>query len=140
MYRETVYYPWRNGVFVSNRKFSAHGRTYRVDAMTRPARAYGSARARWAVAGQTVAVETALGAVVALAAPTVLTVLVVAGYLVLVALTLWAGAALAPAPRQLWVHCQGVPTMIFTSTDELEFGKVCRALLKAIESNLDLAA
>jgi hypothetical protein len=140
MYRETVYYPWRNGVFVSNRKFSAHGRTYRVDGMTRPARAYGSARARWAVAGQTVAVETALGAVVALAAPTVLAGLVVAGYLVLVALTLWVGAAIQPAPRQLWVHYQGVPTMIFTATDELEFGKVCRALLKAIESNLDLAA
>jgi len=137
---EVVFYPWRNGVFVSNVEFCAHGKTYRVGEMTRPVRARGSARAARVVAGQTIVVETVLSAFVAAAAPSVVAALVVVGYLVVVALTLWITITRWPAPRQLWVAYRGTWTMIYTSTDETEFGKVSRALVKAIESNQGLAA
>ena len=38
---------------------------------------------------------------------------------------------------QLWAYYQGRPTLLWASTDETEFGQVSRALLRAVEADLE---
>jgi hypothetical protein len=45
-----------------------------------------------------------------------------------------------PRTWQLWAHHLGVPTLLWVSTNETEFGQVRRALQRAIEANRDRRA
>jgi hypothetical protein len=52
----------------------------------------------------------------------------------------WIGVRRWPTPLLLVGDHRGVPTVLYSSTDAGEFHRVCRAVLRAVEFNEELAA
>ena len=77
--------------------------------------------------------ETAmLSPLVSLASRAVL-VPIVAMALLAALLLAWTATKLWPARHELWGRYDGQPVMLFSTTDEVRFGQVARALRRAIE-------
>jgi Family of unknown function (DUF6232) len=129
-----VFYPHYRGVLVTDRWFYAHGRRYAVQDLAQLGRRSGSVHvARWFTC-QILAAETALAAVIVVAAgPSLLAVLSIAVYAVMASVSLWFSFRRWPTPLTLWADHRGMAVLLYASTDHAEFAKVYRALRRATE-------
>jgi hypothetical protein len=55
------------------------------------------------------------------------------GYFLGAGIVLWISLRRWPTPLNLWATYRGIPTVVYTSTDRIEFQKVYRALRRAAE-------
>ena len=134
-YAPTVFYPRHRGVSVTDVWFFAHGRRYAVEVLGAIGWRSGPAPAARVVAVTAIAAVTALAALVALwtGTPTPALLLGAGPYLVLAGSGLWYSFHRWPRSLALGAIHRGVPTVLYTSTDRLEFHKVYRALIRAQE-------
>ena len=134
-----VYYPPRAGVLVTDRWFFTQGRRYYLDDLDELSTRRGSMPVGRRAALEIIAIEAILaivivGAVVLVAGPSQIALVVVLAQ-VMMAATLGGLACLRwRSPMQLWALHRGTPTMLFSTRDETEFGKLCRAAMRAIDS------
>ena len=134
-----VYYPPRAGVLVTDRWFFTQGRRYDLDDLDELSMRRGSMPVGRRAALEIIAIEAILalvivGAIVLVAGPSQIALVVILAQ-VMMAATLGGLACLRwRAPMQLWARHRGVPTMLFSTRDETEFGKLCRAAKRAIDS------
>jgi len=133
-----VYYPPRAGVLVTDRWFFTQGRRYDLDDLDELHTRRGSMPVGRRAALEIIAIEAILaivivGAVVLVAGPSQIALVVVLAQ-VMMAATLGGLACLRwRSPMQLWALHRGTPTMLFSTRDETEFGKLCRAAKRAID-------
>ena len=130
---------WR-GVRVTDATFSVGDRAYDITELRRLREQPGRPQpARQRVLG--LAVAQAAVVVIALVGLTRLdgatTVLYVGGAMQAVATTVLVGLALMrwPTPIELWAVYHGEPTMLYRAADRYEFGKVERAVQRAMLSH-----
>jgi Family of unknown function (DUF6232) len=134
-----VYYPPRAGVLVTDRWFFTNGRRYNIDDLDEMSTRRGLMPVGRRAALEIIAIEAILavvivGAVVLVAGPSQVALVVVLAQ-VMMAATLGVLACLRwRAPMQLWALHRGAPTMLFSTRDETEFGKLCRAAMRAVDS------
>jgi hypothetical protein len=140
-----VFYPYNRGVLVNDKIFVAGGRHYPLTDLSNLGWRPGSAQGARKTARDVMLIEGALVAVV-MAVGMVLFGLswglaIAAGlYLAGTSTVYWIGVRRWPTPLLLVGDYRGVPTVLYSSTDADEFHKVCRAVLRAVEFNEELAA
>ncbi|HEY7223301.1 MAG TPA: DUF6232 family protein [Micromonosporaceae bacterium] len=138
--RVREHYAWWRGVQVTDATVTADGRTFAVEDLRRlrehPGRPQPVRRAVLGVAvAQAAVVAFALAGLVYLngAGATVYVVAVAQAFtttvLVVVALVRW------PTPVQLWALYRGEPVMLHEDPDPIEFGKVRRAVERAMHTH-----
>jgi hypothetical protein len=120
-FRSRVFYPWKQGVEVTDTEFRVDGRRFALRDLKNVGRQHGSMHAARQAAVEIIVVESALVAIVLAVATAMLSPLLVVG-----------------AVAALYL-ISGVPTVLFSSSDPVEFGKVSRALMRAVEQHRDLA-
>ena len=130
----TVFYRPHQGVFVTDGWFCAHGRRYAVKDIAGIGWRYGSMDTARSVAAKVTAMATALvGLIVVWASPSLLVLLGGGLYALTAGAVLWLSFRRWPTPLELGAVHRGAPTVVYTSTDRLEFHKVRRALMRALE-------
>lgn len=139
-----VFYPRKHGVLVTSALFCAPGRRLPIRKVINVRYGYGSTQAARRTALEIIAIEALLMvAVVAIgvaidefswiALPVGLAHLLVSATLGWLSVVHW------PTPLQLWADVDEGPTLLYSSTDSVEFHRICRALRRAIELNRELS-
>jgi hypothetical protein len=133
-----VFYPPKNGVTVTDRHMVARGRKYELKHLTKLGWTRSSTRTARRATRQMIAVEGALMVVVTVAGMAAYRVSILFGVMATAALfaiggLLWASTRRAPSPLLLCADYRGVATVLYASDDDVEFHKVCRAVMRAHE-------
>jgi hypothetical protein len=143
-WRSRVFYPWKRGVRVTDTEFCADGRRFALRDLGNVGWRHGSMQASRRAAVDIIVVETVLVATVlagatAMVRPSLVIGVVAAVYVIGAVLACWLGARRWPTPLLLCGDYRGAPTVLFASSDPVEFGKISRALMRAVEHNRELS-
>jgi hypothetical protein len=121
-------------VLVTDSWFCAHGKRFAIDELTDLTWCVGPVQTgRW-IALKVVALGAVLVAgIEAVVGTSTIAVLGAMGYFLGAGIVLWISLRRWPTPLNLWATYRGIPTVVYTSTDRIEFQKVYRALRRAAE-------
>jgi hypothetical protein len=130
------YSRWR-GVCVTGAWFTAHDRHFAIRDLVMPTERPGSMRAARRVSLFLILVETlvvalAVAGSVAVDGISPFVIELIVGYIAATLIVFAFSALRWPTPLELWARHQGQPTLLFVCYDQIEFGKVRRALERAI--------
>jgi hypothetical protein len=142
-WRSRVFYPWKRGVRVTDAEFCADGRRFALHDLANVGWRHGSMQSARKAAVEIIVVETVLVATVlagamAVVQPSLVIGVVAVVYVIGAVAACWLGARRWPTPLLLCGDYRGSPTVLFATSDPVEFGKVSRALMRAVERNREL--
>ncbi len=131
---ERIHYPYRQGVEVTSRHFTALGSTYAITGLTDAGFSIGTLQAGRRTMWWLLASELPIVVAIVAAAPTLVAVACAAGYLFFASGMLAFAKRRWPTPLELWATYQGELVLLHISSDYTEFHKIQRALLRAMEN------
>jgi hypothetical protein len=131
--KETIFYPLRGGISVTDRRLRVHGRIFEVRSLTNLTTEPMPAQVARRVANRIMLAEAVPVICIVALTRTLVAVISVVVYVVAAAIAIRLSIWRWPRPLQLSADYRGKRVVLYVSTDHTEFGKVCRGVRRATE-------
>jgi hypothetical protein len=128
-----IFYPPRSGVSVTDRHLTVDGECFLISKIDHLVHGPSATQVSRRLSVRVMAIEVMIAAGIAAATPSTVAIAVIFVYLILTGALVWYALKRNPRAEQLWCEYDGRATMLFESTDKIEFGQVERAVLRATE-------